>query len=197
MGSLRTSREARLKIKGGGVREDRGNASATLHVRPFGVDGSCYDIGIATRVSRPTPKSLQQVLDPRFELFGIVGPVAIDFQAVGSDSPAVRGAPLTQCLVHGSKFLIGPPMNDYCRFARWRPAARSQEGPATGHESRLSPCRVEHAAELPIGPVTSGRNHDRLASPDVYIVSLSSLSLELLKLIPGLRVLWIEFQGFL
>ena len=107
---------------------------------------------VATRVSRPTPKSLQQVLDPSFELFGIVGPVAIDFQAVGSDSPAVRGAPLTQCLVRGSKFLIGPPMNDYCRFARWRPAARSQEGPATGHESRLSPCRVEHAAELPIGP---------------------------------------------
>src|SRR2546427_7880025 len=48
-----------------------------------------------------------------------------------------------------------------------------------------------------LGPVTSGRNHDRLASPDVYIVSLRSLSLELLKLIPGLRVLWIEFQGFL
>src|SRR5438034_1541443 len=120
MGSLRTSREARLKIKGGGVREDRGNASATLHVRPFGVDGSCYDVGIATRVSRPTPKSLQQVLDPRFELFGIVGPVAIDFQAMGSDSPALRSAPLTQCLVHGSKFLVGPTMNDYCRFARRR-----------------------------------------------------------------------------
>src|SRR5947207_1542037 len=34
--------------------------------------------------------------------------------------------------------------------------------------SRLSECRVEHAAELRIGAMTSGADDDRLASPDVY-----------------------------
>ena len=46
--------------------------------------------------------------------------------------------------------------------------ARPQERPPAGHKSRLPPCRVEHAAKLWIGPVTSGANDDRLAGPDVY-----------------------------
>ena len=49
----------------------------------------------SSRMSRPTPlASVQQVLDRGFQLFGILGPVAIDFQAMGSDGSAVRSAPL-------------------------------------------------------------------------------------------------------
>src|SRR2546427_6365668 len=46
--------------------------------------------------------------------------------------------------------------------------SRSQEGPTTRNERRLSPSRVEHAAELRIGPMTSGTDDDRLARSDVY-----------------------------
>src|SRR5262245_19375496 len=71
-------------------------------------------------------------------------------------------------------------------------AARSQQGPAARHESRLSERRVEHAAKLRIGPVTSGANDDRLPSPDVYrlgtIVDVAVLP-EALQTSTGL---WIE-----
>src|SRR3989442_500344 len=67
---------------------------------------------------------------------------------------------------------------------------RSQQGPAAGHESRLSECRVEHAAELRIGAMTSGADDDRLASPDVYrlgtIVDVAVLP-EALQTSSGLR----------
>src|SRR5437773_3346268 len=70
--------------------------------------------------------------------------------------------------------------------------ARSQQGPAAGHESGLSECRVKHAAELRIGAMTSGANDDRLASPDVYrlgtIVDVAVLP-EALQTSTGL---WIE-----
>src|SRR6266571_1326277 len=68
---------------------------------------------------------------------------------------------------------------------------RSQQGPAAGHESRLSECRVEHAAELRIGAMTSGADDDRLASPDVYrlgtIVDVAVLP-EALQTSSGLRI---------
>src|SRR6266568_4538628 len=68
---------------------------------------------------------------------------------------------------------------------------RSQQGPAAGHESRLSECRVEHTAELRIGAVTAGANDDRLASPDVYrfgSVVDSAVLPKALQTPPGLRV---------
>src|SRR6185503_4585273 len=46
-------------------------------------------------------------------------------------------------------------------------AARSEQRPAARHERGLSPRRVEHAAELRIGAMTTGADDDRLASPDV------------------------------
>src|SRR2546427_2009555 len=67
---------------------------------------------------------------------------------------------------------------------------RSQQGPAAGHESRLSECRVEHAAELRIGAMTSGADDDRLASPDAdrlgTIVDVAVLP-EALQTSSGLR----------
>src|SRR5207244_13300206 len=59
------------------------------------------------------------------------------------------------------------------------------------NESRPPPCRVEHAAKLWIGPVTSGANDDRLAGPDVNrlcsIVDIAVLP-EALQTSPGLRI---------
>ena len=72
-------------------------------------------------MSRPTPlASVQQVLDRGFQLFGILGPVAIDFQAMGSDGSAVRSAPLLQRLVRRSKLRVGPAVDDYRRLASRR-----------------------------------------------------------------------------
>src|SRR5947208_943990 len=69
--------------------------------------------------------------------------------------------------------------------------ARSQEGPTTGYKSRLSECRIEHAAELRIGPMTSGADDDRLARSDVYrlgaIVDVAVLP-EALQTSSGLRI---------
>src|SRR5207244_9921755 len=68
-------------------------------------------------------------------------------------------------LLHSRQIRSNPHSgNDAARVL----TARAQKRPPTGHESRLPPCRVEHAAKLWIGPVTSGANDDRLAGSDVY-----------------------------
>src|SRR3989442_1240651 len=83
----------------------------------------------------------------------------------GEVSRDVEGACIREVLLHSREVRPDPHSGD---DAAGGLTAGSQKGPAARHESGLSPCRVEHAAELRIGPVTSGANDDRLASPDVY-----------------------------
>src|SRR5437867_11950502 len=100
----------------------------------------------------------------------------------------MKGVVVRAVLVHPRGVRPGPHCGD-------DPAGvvtpRSQQGRAAGHESRLSECRVEHAAELRIGAMTSGADDDRLASPDVYrlgtIVDVAVLP-EALQTSSGLRI---------
>ena len=70
-------------------------------------------------------------------------------------------------------------------------AARAQQRPAARHEGGLSPRRIEHAAELRIGPVAAGADDDRLAGPDEdrfrAVVDIAVLP-EALQTRTGLRV---------
>src|SRR5262249_1119185 len=78
-------------------------------------------------------RSPQQVLDCGLQLLGILGPVAIDFQAIGSNGPAVCSTPLMQRLVGCSKLRIRPAVDDDRGFANRRRhaghIALANEGP--------------------------------------------------------------------
>src|SRR5213593_2007623 len=83
----------------------------------------------------------------------------------GQVSRDMEGAGVRDVLLHPCEVRSDPHAGDDAAGVL---TPRSQQGPAAGHESRLSECRVEHAAELRIGAMTSGADDDRLASPDVY-----------------------------
>src|SRR5262245_13910399 len=77
--------------------------------KPVGDSQAGSPVGFAAKSGSRNPErgqatraSLQQVLDCGLQLLRILGPVAIDFQAMGSDSSAVCSAPLMQRLVGGS-----------------------------------------------------------------------------------------------
>src|SRR5437762_237044 len=106
----------------------------------------------------------------------------------GQVSRDMKRVVVRQVLLHACKVRSDPHAGDDAAGVL---TARSQQGPAAGHESGLSECRVKHAAELRIGAMTSGANDDRLASPDVYglatIVDVAVLP-EALQTPPGLRI---------
>src|SRR5438552_18733269 len=99
--------------------------------------------------------------------------------ASGEVSRDVERGGVRNVLLHSCQIRSNPHSGDDAARIL---AARAQKRPPTGHESRLPPCRVEHAAKLWIGPVTSGANDDRLAGPIalralMYIVSVRSSTL--------------------
>src|SRR5262245_29351542 len=106
----------------------------------------------------------------------------------GKVSRDVEGTGVREVLLHSREVRPDPHSGDDTARVL---ASRSQESPSAGHESRLSPCRIEHATELRIGAVTSGSNDDRLASPDVdrpgTIVDVAVLP-ETLQTCPRLRI---------
>src|SRR5205809_2889354 len=108
--------------------------------------------------------------------------------ASGEVSGDVERGGVRDVLLHSRQIRSNPHSGDDAARVL---TARSQKRPPTGHESRLPPRRVEHAAKLWIGPVTSGANDDRLAGPDVYrlcsIVDIAVLP-ETLQTSPGLWI---------
>src|SRR6058998_2761186 len=108
--------------------------------------------------------------------------------ASGEVSRDVERGGVRNVLLHSRQIRSNPHSGDDAARVL---TARSQKRPPTGHESRLPPCRVEHAAKLWIGPVTSGAYDDRLASPDVdrlgAILDTAVLP-ETLQASPGLRI---------
>jgi len=61
--------------------------------RTWGHVRSCGQVTFSKAIDSASC-SEQQVLDGCFQLGGIVGPVAVDLQAVGADAAVVGGAPL-------------------------------------------------------------------------------------------------------
>ena len=84
--------------------------------------------------------------------------------ARGERAREVEGAAVREILLHPRQVRSDPHSRD-------DPAgiltAGPEQRPAARHERRLPPRRIEHAAELRIGPMASGSDDDRLARPDV------------------------------